>query len=171
MMWYFSGKGNQGDSALFDGKRISKGDMIFELLGTLDEANAFLGLAISHCENSKIKTDLSQIQDDLTNLMGIIAKANNPDQDRESSLGHAIELLEQRMAEYEKTVQNPRAFLHPGKTALGAAIDITRTIIRRAERISVRHFNAQDAAWGEILAYLNRLSSFLYILRLSADLQ
>lgn len=170
MMWSFSGKGDQGDSALFDGRRISKGDMIFELLGTLDEANAFLGLAISQCENSELKTDLSQIQDDLMNLMGIIAKADSPNHDRDTSMDYALEWLEKRMAEYEKTVQNPRAFLYPGKTTLGASIDISRTIIRRAERIAVRHFNVQDGAWGEILVYLNRLSSFLYILRLSADL-
>ena len=145
--------------------------MIFEILGTLDEANAFLGLAVSQCGRSSIKSDLIRIQDDLSNLMGIVAEAANPSEENEVSMDAAILNLELRMAEYEKKVQNPKSFQHPGKTTLGALIDISRTIIRRVERLVVRHYKNQVDGREKILTYMNRLSSFLYIMRLFADHQ
>lgn len=168
-MWYFTGKGDQGDSSLYEGRRISKGEVVFELIGTLDEANAHLGMAVSLCKTPEIKTDLRDIQNHLSKLMSFIACIKEPELEDNFSLINATDWLEAKIHEFGKFVKNPRAFINTGETTFGAAIDISRTVIRRAERISVRHFGIGEDGRKEVLTYLNRLSSFLYILRLFAE--
>ena len=168
-MWNFTGKGDQGESNLFDGRRVSKGDLVFELIGTLDETTAHLGLAISLCKVPELKADLRVIQGHLSKLMGIIAGADKGELERDTFLLSATEWLEEKISDYGKSVKNPQTFLYASESTLGAAIDASRTVIRRAERIAVRYFRAENDDGKEILAYVNRLSSFLYILRLYAD--
>ena len=168
-MWYFTGKGDQGDSNLYDGRRFSKGDLVFDLIGTLDEANANLGMAVSLCKPLNLKTDLGEIQNQLSILMGIIAGVKKDDPDKNSILLDATDWLEKMIVEYGKQINNPQGFVNAGESTLGAAIDIARTVIRRAERIAVRYFEIEVDGKKEILAYLNRLSSFLFIFRLFAD--
>ena len=168
-MWYYTGKGDQGDSNLYSGRRISKGDMVLELIGTLDEANAHLGMAISLCKTSELRTDMREIQDHLSKLMGFIAGVKKVELEENSFLKSATQWLEKKMNDYGKSIRNPQAFLNAGETTFGAAIDISRTVIRRAERIAVRHFGVCEGDRKELLTYLNRLSSFLYILRLFTD--
>ncbi|MDP2965457.1 MAG: cob(I)yrinic acid a,c-diamide adenosyltransferase [Pelolinea sp.] len=168
-MWYYTGKGDQGDSSLFDGRQVSKGDIVFELIGTLDEATAHLGMAVSLCRVPGLKADLRETQDYLSKLMGTIADLEKAELEGHSFLARAIGWLEKKISDYGKLVKNPQAFLYAGESALGAAIDVSRTVIRRTERIAVRYFGAGNDDGREILVYLNRLSSLLYILRLYAD--
>jgi len=168
-MWYFTGKGDQGDSSLNEGRRISKGDEVFELIGTLDEANAHLGLAVSLCKTPEIKTDLRDIQNHLVKLMGFIAGVKKTELEENIVLTSATEWLEVKLNDFGKFVKNPQAFINTGETIFGAAIDISRTVIRRAERIAVRYYGVGKDGRKEVLTYLNRLSSFLYILRLFAE--
>ena len=168
-MWYFTGKGDQGDSSLYEGHRISKGDVVFELIGTLDEANAHLGMAVSLCKTPEIKNDLRDIQNHLSKLMGFIACVKETELEDNFFLTNATDWLEEKINDFGKFVKNPRAFINTGETTFGAAIDISRTVIRRAERIAVRHFVIGEGCRKEVLAYLNRLSSFLYILRLFTE--
>jgi cob(I)alamin adenosyltransferase len=168
-MRYFTGKGDQGDSNLYDGRRFSKGDLVFDLIGTLDEANAYLGMAVSYCNPQKLKSDLCLTQNQLSILMGIIAGVKKDDPEKNSILVEATDWLEKMIAKYGKSINDPQGFVNAGETTLGAAIDITRTVIRRAERIAVKYFGVDGDGKKYILAYLNRLSSFLYILRLFAD--
>jgi cob(I)alamin adenosyltransferase len=169
-MWYFTGKGDQGNSNLFDGRQVSKGDLIFELIGTLDEATAYFGMAISLCRDPELMTDLREIQEHLSMLMGIIANIGSTKLESNSFLLKLTGWLEKKICDYGKSVKNPRTFLFSGVSTLGAAIDISRAVIRRSERIAVRLFCAENKDKKEILAYLNRLSSFLYIMRLNVDL-
>jgi cob(I)alamin adenosyltransferase len=168
-MWYFTGKGDQGNSNLFDGRQVSKGDLIFELIGTLDEATAYFGMAISLCRDPELMTDLREIQEHLSKLMGIIANIENTELESYSFLAKSTGWLEKKICDYGKSVKNPQTFLFSGVSTLGAAIDISRAVIRRSERIAVRLFCTENKDKKEILAYLNRLSSFLYIMRLNVD--
>ena len=76
-MWYFKGKGDQGKSSLIDGRLISKGDLAFEVIGSLDEATAHIGMSISLCQDLEIINTLQSIQDQLSKLMGFIAGVKN----------------------------------------------------------------------------------------------
>jgi cob(I)alamin adenosyltransferase len=168
-MRYFTGKGDQGDSNLYDGSRFSKGDLAFDLIGSMDEANAHLGMAVSLCKPQNLKSDLCVIQNQLSILMGFIAGVKKDDPEKNSILVEATDWLGKMIIEYGKSINDPQGFVNAGKTTLGAAIDIARTVIRRAERIAVKYLGVYGNGKKEILAYLNRLSSFLYILRLFAD--
>lgn len=165
-MWYFTGKGDQGDSSLYDGRQISKGDIVLELIGTLDEATAHLGLAISFCEISELSADLRGIQVQLSKLMGLLAGREELEPDEKTFPIGATDWLEDKINIYGKPISKPHAFLFSGQSTFGAVIDVSRTVIRRAERIAVRFFESDDYRNKDILSYLNRLSSFLYILRL-----
>ncbi len=168
-MWFFTGKGDQGSTRLIDGQELPKSDIVFELIGSLDEATACIGLSISFCDDPDVKGDLAEIQDLLSKFMGVIAGAGETVIANRFNLSDAIEWIEQRITHYGHELSNPQAFIYSGKTSLGAAIDITRTVIRRCERIAVRFNKTHPDFSNTSLVFLNRLSSFFFILRLYVD--
>jgi cob(I)alamin adenosyltransferase len=170
MMWFYTGKGDEGEANLFDGFRLPKSAPVFDLIGALDEATAHLGLAISFSGSDQLKLDLAQIQDDLSKLMGLIAGVSPAALGDRFNVDQKLEWIESRIRFYGESLDNPHAFVYAGKTHCGAAIDIARTVVRKAERIFTQLFGEDDSKLGN-LPYLNRLSSFLFILRLFVDNQ
>lgn len=168
-MWFFSGKGDQGNTRLFDGQERAKSDTVFELIGALDEATACLGLSISFCADGEMKADLAEIQDMLSKFMGLIAGAGSAVIAGRFNLDEAIGWTEKRIKYYGQGLANPSAFIYAGKSSLGAAIDLARTVIRRSERIGVRFSQEHPDFDRTFLVLLNRLSSLFFILRLHAD--
>jgi len=168
-MSFFTGKGDQGSTRLFSGQQLPKSDIIFELIGTLDEAAACVGLSISFCHDREIETDLVEIQGMLSKLMGVIAGADSSGNGACFNLNEAIEWIEERIRRYGQGLSHPRVFNYAGKTTLGAAIDLTRTVIRRGERIGVRFSQERPDFDAKNLVILNRLSSFFFTLRLYVD--
>ena len=168
-MWFLTGKGDQGSTRLFDGQERAKSDTVFELIGALDETTACIGLSISFCTDQEIKTDLTEIQDMLSKFMGLIAGAGSTVIAGRFDLDDAIGWVEKRVKYYGQGLANPSAFIYAGKSSLGAAIDLARTIIRRSERIGVRFSQEHPGFDRTFLVLLNRLSSFFFILRLYAD--
>ena len=168
-MQYFTGKGDQGKSSLADGRLISKGDLAFEVIGSLDEAIAHLGMAISFCQDPEIIENLLSIQVHLSKLMGFMAGVKITDSEEGSFLTGALEWLEDEIKVYGDSIEYPKGFIFSGQSSTGATIDIARTVIRRADRQAARYFENIKDHGNEVLAYLNRLSSFLFILRLFID--
>ena len=167
-MWFYTGKGDEGEANLFDGRRLPKSAPEFELIGALDEATAFIGLAISFSTDENVRNDLLSVQDDLSKFMGIVAGAEKSAIGDRFSVQGKLGWLESRIKFYGESLDNPHAFIYAGKTSCGAALDIARAVIRRAERIFVRLLSENDSS-SKNLAYINRLSSFLFILRLYVD--
>jgi cob(I)alamin adenosyltransferase len=159
----FSKKGDQGETSLLTGERVSKASLRPETYGTLDEASSALGLAKASTENTQIRGFIEQVQDDLVVLGAELAcetGATTPyriDGERTKRLEGWIELL-------QKEVPLPRKFVQPGANTVGAALDLARTIIRRAERRAVAMKEAGLLDHGEVHAYLNRLADFLFAL-------
>ena len=168
-MQYFTGKGDQGRSSLSYGRPISKGDLVFELIGALDETTAHLGMAISLCQDAETISTLRIIQDHLSKLMGLIAGAKIQELEEGSFLSGALNWIEDKIKIYGDSIENPKGFLFAGRSSAGASIDIARTVVRRAERYAVRYFDADKDLGNEVLTYLNRLSSFLFVFRLATD--
>lgn len=167
-MWFFTGKGDSGESNLFNGSRLPKSEEIFDLIGALDEATATIGLCISLAQENRLKILLIEIQDDLSKLMGMIAGADENAVSSCFDLEDALEKTEKLIQEFGKNLDNPNAFIYSGKSTLGASLDISRTIIRRAEREAVRVLKKSPGN-KNVLAYINRLSSLFFILRLTID--
>lgn len=165
---FFSGKGDSGNTYLFDGRKITKDNPILDLIGTIDEVNAFIGLTICIVEKPELKKDLRIVQISLSKVMGVIAGASESTAD-EFNTGKPVKWLEDKINSYSKELDNPKSFTFPGKTKAGAVLDICRTITRKMERQAVGIFHKNLKFEKNILAYMNRLSSLFYILRLSAD--
>lgn len=170
-MRFFTGKGDEGETSLFNGDIRLKSHLVFDLIGALDEATAQLGMAISLCDDDSIKMDLTTIQNHLSKFMGIIAGASQAVIGAQYNMLKVIDWIETRIKFYGKQIDNPKGFLYAGKTQIGAAVDIARTVIRKAERVYTKLIDEKPRDNPSELVYLNRLSSFLYILRLFVDCQ
>jgi len=167
-MWFFTGKGDSGNTYLFDGSKVTKDNPTLDLIGTIDEVNAYIGLAISLIEQPETKKDLWMIQTTLSKVMGVIAGASES-AINEFDVGKSIEWLEDKIDLYGRELNNPKRFTYPGKNTAGAALDICRAATRKMERRAVGFLRENLKIEKKILAYMNRLSSLFYILRLLAD--
>lgn len=160
-----TGGGDTGYTSLLGEQRVPKYDPRPEAFGTVDEATSALGLARALTTDAKAKAIMLQAQQDLYMLMAELA---TPPENREAV---NVRVTEERVRWLEDTenqlkaeVEIPNKFIIPGDTADGAALDLARTIIRRAERLTARL--THDGALGEThaLRYLNRLSDLVFIL-------
>jgi cob(I)alamin adenosyltransferase len=154
-------RGDRGYSDLIDRQDISKDDLLFDVLGTLDEASAALGLARALSTAVYGKTLILEVQQDLCWLMSELA-AQAPAQ-YHITAEHTVR-LEERMRAIEDTVPRPTTFVAAGDSLCGAAMQLARTIVRRAERLAVQLSRQGRLRNLEIISYLNHLSAYLYSL-------
>ena len=147
------------------GERVSKADLRVEAYGTLDELNSFLGLARVHCDDTAINEVLEQLQRDSFVVNAELATPTEQHHKLKVRVNAAMtEQLEAHVHEIESMTGILDDWALPGATAAGAAIDVARTVARRAERCVVRLANADEVPNVEILRYLNRLSDLLWLL-------
>jgi len=164
---YYTGKGDKGTSKLFQAKsRLLKSDLVFEVLGSLDELNSWLGLCAAEAEEYiEIKKIIEYIQNDLFICQAYFAQANTliPD--------NFLSRLEEKIDRISPQLKERKNFVLSGGSRLSSLLDVARTLARKAER-RVVDLNEKQKVKGLVLAYLNRLSSLLYVLaRWSNDLQ
>jgi cob(I)alamin adenosyltransferase len=149
---------------------VPKYDPRPEAYGTVDEAQAALGLARAAGCTPRSGEILLAIQRDLYELMAELAATGNEDSPFASSVQAAhVAQLEDWIAEFEAQVEMPREFVIPGDSHPGAALHLARTVVRRAERRAVRLLDEGLLGGGQVLGYLNRLSSLLFVLALYED--
>lgn len=160
--------GDKGQSGLANGQRLSKSDLHFEVVGTLDELNSWLGLVVvkmnqvPHVEWQKHVNFLQEIQDTLFYIGAEVVespKASLKDSALKKLERHT-DALQQQLADDWHT-----RFVLPGGTEIGAWLDIARTVCRRAERSLVTLQEQRDNPNPILGKYVNRLSDFLYVLR------
>lgn len=164
---YYTGKGDQGTSKLFGSKsRLLKSDLVFEVLGSLDELNSWLGLcAVDAEEYLMIQEIIQNTQNDLFICQAYFAQAETPIPET------FLSRLEEKIDEISSQLKERKSFVLSGGTRLSSLLDIARTLARRSERRAV-DLNEKQLVNHLILAYLNRLSSLLYVLaRLANDLK
>ncbi len=164
MTSFFTGGGDQGETGFLGEGRISKSSLRIEAVGTVDEVTAALGLARSLAANEKTRVILIQIQKHLYGLMTELSAS--PENAKVFSRISTEEILwlEKQVGEIEEIVALPHEFILPGETPASGALSLARTITRRAERRVVSLFEAGEILNKELIAYLNRLSSLLFIL-------
>ena len=160
-MRFYTGRGDDGTTDLL-GARVGKNDPRVEALGALDETTSAIGLGRALAA-TRVREVLETTQRDLYTIMAEIAftpelrpAAYEIGNDRVDWLGEATDTL-------SAAVELPREFVLPGESVAGAALDVARTVARRAERQVVALAGAGHAVNPAILAYLNRLSSLLFI--------
>ena len=154
----YTKKGDKGETSLLDkSKRLPKYSLEIEILGTIDEANSFLGLAASFLEEQYLKNKVVQVQRTLFTLSSIIA-------------GAKLSIPKSVVTKYEKEIDAWTAlmpllsnFIFPGGAKPAAFLFTARTVIRRAERLIVK-LNEEKKLNPTLLIYINRVSDYLFTL-------
>lgn len=162
MMKIYTKTGDGGMTGLQGGKRISKTDQRIIAYGTIDEANAALGISLSHKMDSDMTNILTLIQN---NLFVVGADLSNPDMNNDSNRvsQHMIDCMEKDMDKFEEMLTPLTNFILPGGSPLTAHLHHARTIVRRAE-IQVAILMKSETINPLCLVYLNRLSDMLFVL-------
>jgi cob(I)alamin adenosyltransferase len=159
------GTGDEGYTDLLGPERVAKYDLRPETYGTLDEASSALGLARALSGQERVKEILVRVQHDLYLLMAEVATpAAQLEKLPYRMTAEQADWLDETVKELEGKIELPRQFVLPGASAASAAIDLGRTIVRRAERHAVRLIHEGRMPQGNVLRYLNRLSSLLFVL-------
>ncbi|SRR5579875_2204690 len=163
--------GDAGETRLAGGQKIAKHDLRIECYGTVDELNAFIGVARTTAEAlsgdsaplSWLAAILKRVQHELFNLGSILATLPEDVHPKQPRVTDAeVEQLEREIDAANDQLQPLRSFVLPGGSRLDAELHVCRTVCRRAERILVRLAGEQEIP-GEALRYVNRLSDALFV--------
>lgn len=160
--------GDDGTTGLVRGPRRKKHDMRVEAYGTVDETNAFVGLARIECaKNPDMDTVLRRIQNDLFDVGSDLATPGDDAGQEYPSLRtteQQITWLEDQIDLYNEKLEPLKSFILPGGTPLAATLHTARTITRRAERIVAELADLEPDTNTLAMRYLNRLSDLLFVL-------
>jgi len=160
--------GDDGTTGLLYGGRISKADPATEAYGAVDEAVAAIGVARALTDNVAFASDLLQLQRDLFVVGADLA--TNPSERHRLTPGVSLvtrEMVDRLEALIDATVAEhplPNEFVVPGASPASAALDVARSVVRRAERRTVAYRAAGGPVTDEVLHHLNRLSDLLFCL-------
>jgi len=167
-MKLYTRTGDDGSTGLFGGDRVGKDHPLIEAIGTVDEVNAMLGLAVSALEPSRavhalLKTMFADIQARLFDLGADLATPKgSKHEDKVVRLTEAqSQQLEAWIDEIDAHNDAMKQFVLPGGTELAARLHAVRTVCRRAER-RVTVLTHVSAINPHVLVFLNRLSDFLF---------
>lgn len=153
----YTKKGDKGETGIFNGKRVSKDDLIIEVLGTIDEANSLLGMSASLFDEKYLINKITQVQKTLFKLGSNIAGAGG------NVPKSIVAKYEEEIDAWTSLMPSLTNFIIPGGTPAAASIFVARTVVRRAERLIVKLSNQENISPG-ILIYINRLSDYLFTL-------
>ena len=160
--------GDDGTTGLVSGPRRFKNDLRIEAYGTVDETNAFVGVARLHTvEQPQLDGMLMRIQNDLFDLGADLA---TPDDGKPLSyeplriVATQVDRIEREIDELNASLSPLTSFVLPGGSPAAAALHVARTVSRRAERLMVAlsHHDGEIVS-QEALAYINRVSDFLFV--------
>jgi len=158
--------GDKGETSLGDGSRVPKHALRVAAYGTVDEANAAIGVARLHIEaEAEADAMLGPIQNDLFDLGADLC---TPEAGRRSGGALRISAAQVERLEHEIDIMNASlrpldSFILPGGSAAAAYLHLARTTTRRAERL-VSELAQKEPVNPEALKYLNRLSDHLFVL-------
>jgi cob(I)alamin adenosyltransferase len=163
----YTRSGDAGATRLATGESVSKADLRVETYGSVDETNACLGLARVHTSGAgELDAMLARVQNELFDLGADLAQPAKADE----APGSTLRILDSQVARLEREIDALNAelpplasFVLPGGTPAAAALHLTRTVCRRAEREAVRLVEAGQPVSGPALRYLNRLSDLLFV--------
>jgi cob(I)alamin adenosyltransferase len=157
--------GDKGQTSLVGGERVPKDATRIECYGTVDELNAFLGMASVSADEAvpPLVPILRRVQHELFNLGSILATRPedvHPKQPRVTEV--EIQQLEKEIDNMNADLPPLRSFVLPGGSRISTELHACRTICRRAERIAVRLAHEEQVP-AEAIQYLNRLSDALFV--------
>ena len=165
-MAIYTKTGDDGDTALFGGGRVSKSDVRVQAYGEVDELNSFVGLALTSLPESEVASGLRLIQNDLfalgANLATLEGDGSRPKPQTPYVPMHRVQAMELWIDQATAELPELREFVLPGGSGGAAMLHVCRSVCRRAERAVVALGREESLAPG-IVPYLNRLSDLLFV--------
>ena len=162
--------GDKGETSLGDGSRIAKHDTRVAAYGTVDEANAVIGLARLHTSGEADEA-LARIQNDLFDLGADLCRPEVAEKAAGAEdAGGPLRIIQAQIDRLEAEIDGMNAelaplesFVLPGGTEASATLHLARTVVRRAERL-ITELARTEAVNPSAIAYINRLSDHLFVL-------
>jgi cob(I)alamin adenosyltransferase len=156
----YTRSGDSGTTALPDGTKVRKDDLLIEFFGSLDEANCLIGLARVNVVDSDVDTVLEFLQHRLFNCASCIASGKLAG-DMPSISPEDVAALESAIDRFTDRMGGFRGFMLPGCDETSARLHVARAVMRRAERAATR-LTGKVSPDENVLAFLNRASDLLY---------
>jgi cob(I)alamin adenosyltransferase len=163
--------GDDGTTGVLGGIRLPKYHARMETLGVLDEASAALGLARAQITDPQTGNLLIDAQRDLYTIMAEVAATPENAQQFQNMGLQRVEWLESQVDAIVALAPIPAEFILPGDSTAGAALDLARTVVRRAERRVAELLDKGEIKNKVMLQYLNRLSSLCFALEVFENAQ
>jgi cob(I)alamin adenosyltransferase len=179
-MRIYTRKGDDGTTGLlYGGARVSKADLRTDAYGSTDEAVSALGLAraaigaITDRTEARLDPLITRLQRELF-VVGAELATHADRRDRLTPgttlvTAEMVTALEAEIDALEATQEMPAEFVLPGESMTGAALDLARSVVRRAERRTAALAQAGELPDSQVLAYLNRLADLLFVMARAAD--
>ncbi|HUF06172.1 MAG TPA: cob(I)yrinic acid a,c-diamide adenosyltransferase [Candidatus Binatia bacterium] len=179
-MRIYTRRGDTGSTGLlFGGDRVSKADLRTDAYGTTDEAVSALGLARASIGTTADPTEarLAELTLRLQRELFVVGAELATHSDRRERLtdgvsrvtAEMVASLETEIDALEALTEQPKEFVLPGESMAGAALDLARTTVRRAERRAVALSDAGELSGSQVVPYLNRLADLLFVMARVAD--
>ncbi len=159
-MKIYTKTGDKGQTSLYDGTRIDKDSLRVESYGTVDELNSSIGFAMKFVEDDSIKDSLKKIQMRLFFVAGELATIEEGKY-KYKVKEEDILALEKIIDDYLPRISGADKFIVPGSSSAAAALHVSRTICRRAERRIITLKRNEEVS-DILLKFINRLSDVLY---------
>ncbi len=163
-MKIYTKTGDQGTTALFGGKRVSKSDLRIDTYGTVDELNSWIGVLRDQEINQTRNEELIEIQDRLFTIGSLLAVEPGNNKVKVPALSSAdVVFLEKKIDAMEEKLEPMKVFVLPGGHPSVSFGHVGRTVCRRAERLVIA-LDQEEKVEPLIIQYLNRLSDYLFVL-------
>lgn len=164
-MKIYTGFGDEGNTALFGGKVVTKNNVRIEIYGTLDELNSLIGFLRTKNTDKPIDEILHKIQEELFVISSEIA---TPDKERQKKLKNQITKknilrIERIIDDLSDKLDPLKNFILPGGSESASISHVARTVCRRAER-NLSDLISENQVRSEIIVYINRLSDLLFMM-------
>jgi cob(I)alamin adenosyltransferase len=158
--------GDEGTTSLGNGERRKKYDLRVDAYGTLDEANAVIGIARLHTGGApRLDALLARVQNDLFDVEAeLCLSQKGPGGARMTVTDAQVNSIEKEIDEMNAELEPLRSFVLPGGNPAAAYLHLARTVCRRAERLMVElNDKAGEGVSAPALKYVNRLSDLLFV--------
>ena len=162
-MKIYTKKGDLGETSLIGGQRVNKSEARLHAYGTVDELNSYIGLLRDYINDRRISDELLEIQDRLFTLGSCLASAPGSKMKLPVIRKSDIISLEKQIDAMNQDLPELKSFILPGGNKSVSHCHVARTICRRAERWA-NEVSLTENVDPLILAYLNRLSDYLFVL-------
>lgn len=158
-MGVYTKTGDKGETGLYTGERVKKNSPRVSAYGAIDEAMAALSLARAFSENANVKEKIFKLQKLLPLLMADLASLNQESMIKDDH----IKTLEGEMDAIENSLPPLKSFIIAGDSKGGAALDVARSVLRRAEREFLTLKDSENVHEADGI-FLNRLSDYVFLL-------